>query len=108
MHASTNHLPYVYQRGSNDAWWTLVYEARHLGNLLRVLYAEEIPRPRVLVAGAGQHFDSPLALRALLAGRITHESIRTERARLDPVCRHSRLNQRVTNGRDPALAQRHR
>src|SRR4029434_10569308 len=31
MHASTNHLPYVYQRGSHDAWCTLADEARHLG-----------------------------------------------------------------------------
>ena len=42
MHASTNHLPYVYQHGSNDAWWTLADEARQPEDLLRVLYAEEI------------------------------------------------------------------
>lgn len=51
------------------------------GNLLRVQDAQEIPRPRRLVAGADQHFDSSLALRALLGGRITHDPIRTERAR---------------------------
>jgi len=64
------------------------------------------PRPRMLAAGADQHFDSPLALRTLLGGRITHEPICTERTRLDPVRGHPRLNQRVTNGRDPALAER--
>jgi hypothetical protein len=42
MHASTNHLPYVYQRGNNDARWTLADEARQREDLLRVLYAEEI------------------------------------------------------------------
>jgi hypothetical protein len=41
----------------------LAYEARQpSGDLLRVLCAEEIPGPRVLVAGAGQHFDSPFSL----------------------------------------------
>ena len=60
----------------------------------------------MLVDDADQHFDSPLALRALLGGRIAHEPIRTERAGLDPIRRHPRLNQRVTNRRDPALAQR--
>ena len=76
------------------------------GNLLRASDTQEIPRPRALVAGADQHLDSPLARRALLGGRITHGPIRAERARLDPVRRHSRLNQRVTNSRDPTLAQR--
>ena len=42
MHASTNHLPYVYQHGSNDAWCTFADEARQPEDLLRVLYAEEI------------------------------------------------------------------
>ena len=106
MHASTNHLPYVYQRGSNDARWTLADEARQPEDLLSRPVRGGDPRPRVLAAGADQHFDSPLALRALLSGRITHEPIRTERAGLDPVRRYPRLNQRVTNGRDPALAQR--
>ena len=106
MHASTNHLPYVYQQDRNDAWWTLADEARHLEDLLRVLYAEEILDRGVLAAGADQHFDSPLALRALLRGRIAHKTIRTERTRLNSVRGHPRLNQRVTNGRDPALAQR--
>ncbi len=105
MQASTNHLSYVYEHGSNDAWWTLADEARHLRSPPRT-GREGDPRPRVLAAGADQHFDSPLALRTLLGGRITHEPIRTERAGLDPVRRHPRLNQRVTNGRDPALAQR--
>jgi len=42
----------------------------------------------------------------LLGGRIARQPIRAERSRLDPVRGHSRLNQGVTNSRDPALAQR--
>ena len=58
-----------------------------------------------LVAGADQDLDSAIALCAPLGGVIAAGPLRCERTRLDPVGRHTGLDQRLTNDGDTALAQ---
>jgi hypothetical protein len=59
-----------------------------------------------LVVGANQNFDSAIALCAPpLDGVVAAGSLGCERTRLDPVGRHTGLDQRVTNDGDTALAQ---
>jgi hypothetical protein len=58
-----------------------------------------------LVGGAGQDFDSPIALGAPLDRVIAGGPLRCERARLDPVGGHTSLDERGADGSDTALAQ---
>src|SRR5687767_7705144 len=58
------------------------------------------------VAAADQHLDSPIALPASLSSFMAFDPLLAESAGVDLITGDSGRNQRITNGVDPALAQR--
>src|SRR5205814_5649803 len=66
------------------------------------------PRTMVvmLATSTDQHFDSPVALPALLGLVAALRPVLAEGAGLDLVARHADVHQRLTNGIDATLAER--